>query len=123
MNVAVIPPALANAMNIHPAGQISGDFWTPPILGEGRAASGLAFIVISLSIFLLIPKIKDVIAAFFAGKQYDYGSAIGESVKGPVRTVGGITDSVGSSVSRAFPGTPIGPIISGIGSLISGAAR
>lgn len=55
--------------------------WSPPFLGPG--IMGFVFAGISLSILMITPKIADIIKSIISGKGFDYGTAIGESVRGP----------------------------------------
>ena len=43
--------------------------------------------IVGLGILLMTPKVSDMIKAFLAGKSFEYGTAIGETM-GPVMTVG-----------------------------------
>lgn len=66
----------------------SGAFWAPPILYSAQFPAilgGLNEAVASMVAFgfiLMTPKAAEMIQAAMAGKPFDYGSAIGETMKG-----------------------------------------
>lgn len=69
--------------------------WGPPMLGNGAAASGIAFLLMSVGIIMMIPKVSQAIESFMAGKEFA-GTGIGEAmgpfggiVKGTVGTATG----------------------------------
>lgn len=63
-----------------------GFAWNPPFLGAGSLP--IVFIIMSLSCIMLMPKIAKAIQSFMAGREFDFGTAIGEAT-GPLKTVGG----------------------------------
>lgn len=59
----------------------------PPLLGGSPQLVAFLFLLSSLGIFMMIPKAGDMIEGFFAGKGFNYGSAIGDTLGAPFRVV------------------------------------
>ena len=67
--------------------QINGDFlaseaWQPP-LSFGTKGAQFLWLMVGFGIFSIIPKTADIIKSMIERKPFDYGTAIGEAVKGP----------------------------------------
>lgn len=59
----------------------------PPLLGGGTStAVGFLFLGVSFVLFTLIPRVSEVIQGFISGRQFAYGSAIGEATMAPIGT-------------------------------------
>lgn len=80
----------------------------------GRIAEMVIPIFISLGLLLLTPKVADMIKSFFAGKPFEYGTAIGEAIGvggRPLRAVAGpvILGGGEAVITKAYqrgPGVP-----------------
>jgi len=73
--------------------------WGPPMLGNPASASGIAFLLMSLGIIMMIPKIAQAIESFMAGKEFA-GTGIGEAL-GPFGTLGKtVAGEASGSVTR-----------------------
>ncbi|KKT72684.1 MAG: hypothetical protein UW69_C0084G0002 [Microgenomates group bacterium GW2011_GWA2_44_7] len=96
----------------------SGDTWTPPQLGIN---SDLALVFIAIGILMNIRKAPDMVAAFFARKPFDFGTAMGEAINlgkpglTPIARSAEDAWAVGARYRRYTGG--------GLGSQIKGAAR
>lgn len=55
----------------------------PPLLGGSPQLIALLFLIASIAIFTMIPKVGDMVEALMAGKAFNYGSAIGEATAIP----------------------------------------
>jgi hypothetical protein len=58
-----------------------GELWAPPMLGNAASSSGIAFILMSLTCIMIIPKIDKAISSFMAGKPFEFESGIGQTAK------------------------------------------
>ena len=52
----------------------------PPLLGGSPQLVALAFLLGSIAVFLMIPKAGDAVEAFISGKQFAFGSEIGQAI-------------------------------------------
>ncbi len=59
--------------------------WAPPLLGNNASAGGIAFLLMSVGLIMMIPKISESIDSFLAGKGIA-GTAIGEAM-GPLGVI------------------------------------
>jgi hypothetical protein len=75
---------------------ITGE-WAPPMLGNAASASAIAFMLMSVGLIMMLPKIGESIESFMAGKGFA-GTAIGEAM-GPFGTFG---KSAVGSVTGAY---------------------
>lgn len=69
----------------------------PPLLGGSVQTTALLFMLGSLAVFMMIHKAGDMAESFISGKQFNFGSAIGESV-GLLGTAGSM--ALGSAMGR-----------------------
>lgn len=74
----------------------------PPLLGGSPQMVALAFLLVSIAIFAMIPKVGDMVESLIAGKPFNFGSAIGE-VTNPL----GIR-TFGTGIAKEAFGTYIG---------------
>jgi hypothetical protein len=80
---------------------VGKNVWSPPLtLGSGSLQS-LLFLGASYATIVMIPKVGEMIKSMIEGKPFGYGTAIGESISGPV---GGGLKAIGvaTDVSRAW---------------------
>lgn len=98
------------------SGTVSGNLWGPPMLGEAASATSIAFILMSVSCILIIPKVQKAIESALKGREFDMESAIAQPIKTTVGTAGGI-------VEGATHGTPAQGTGKIIGSILQGLAR
>lgn len=72
--------------------------WAPPMLGGAASSTGIAFLLMSVGLIMMIPKIGESIESFMAGKGIA-GTAIGEAM-GPLgglaKTAGGMATGAGT---------------------------
>lgn len=79
------PGSVPSALQPPPVGA-----W-PPLLGSGNGVwIGILFLGVAFVLFTIIPKASDMVQAFIQGKQYSYGSGVGEAF-GPLSTFWGYT--------------------------------
>ncbi len=76
------------------------NLWGPPMLGNPETATSIAFILVALGIILMIPKVAKAIESAFAGRPFDYGSAISEPIKQGGQVVGSIVEGVGHEMQK-----------------------
>lgn len=93
---------------------LQGNPWDPPFTFGTVAGSDILWIVLSFAVIALIPKTAEIIQGLISGKPFAYGTAIGESVTGPI---GGAirTVSVASEIGKAWTtrlGTRVPPAAS-----------
>jgi len=83
-------PAWLTPLDIN-TGFFQGPPWDPPLtFGTGGASSShLLWVLVSYGIIVLIPKVSDIVQGFISGKPFPLGTAIGESLGGPVKPVAG----------------------------------
>jgi hypothetical protein len=77
-----------------------GFAWNPPFMGSGTLP--IVFILMSLSCIMLMPKIAKAIQSFMAGREFDYGTAIGEAISGGTRPFTSIWNSLGARNIREY---------------------
>lgn len=73
----------------------SSDGWPPLLSGVGNTNNPAAgdpfmaflYIIVSLVILLMIPKVVQIIQGIMSGKEFEYGNAIGEAL-GPIKLAG-----------------------------------
>lgn len=63
-----------------------GGLWGPPMLGNAGGATPIAFMLMSVGLLMMIPKISESIDSFLAGKGFA-GTGIGEAM-GPFGSLG-----------------------------------
>jgi len=56
-----------------------GEEWIPPWIGGGSLP--IAFMIMSMMCVIIMPKVAKLIKSFMAGKEADYGTAIGEAMR------------------------------------------
>lgn len=66
------------------AGLVDKNAWNPPLTLGAGSLQPLLFLGISYAIIVMIPKVGEMIKSMIEGKPFGYGTAIGESVSGPV---------------------------------------
>jgi len=67
---------------------LPGEAWSPPLIGMAGQGVALIFVMTSLAILLIIPKIADIIKGIISGRPFAYGTAIGEAFGAPVGLAG-----------------------------------
>ena len=73
-----IPPPLVNDPLVG---------WSPPLIGLAGNGTPLIFVIVSLVIIMLIPKVADIIKGIITGRPFAYGTAITEAL-GPGAAAG-----------------------------------
>jgi len=74
-------------------GHILPNSWGPPMLGNPASATAIAFLLMSVGLIMMIPKVSENIESFMAGKGFA-GTAIGEAM-GPFGVVGKVAEGAG----------------------------
>lgn len=103
------------------SGTISGNLWGPPMLHNEASATSIAFILMSVSCILIIPKVQKAIESALKGREFDMESAIGAPIKQTVSTVGYATEGFGKSLPDTAQ--PLKSTVSTIGSIIQALGR
>jgi hypothetical protein len=78
---AVGIPVVAST-SVNDLGKFFAGNWGPPMLGNPATATPIAFLLMSVGVIMMIPKIGESIDSFLAGKGFA-GTAIGEAL-GPI---------------------------------------
>lgn len=84
---------------------LTGSIWNPPFISEGFL--GFVFAGVGLSLIMLTPKVADAIKSFIQGREFDYGTALGEAARQPVAVAGTATEAVGALVPEHTGGREI----------------
>jgi hypothetical protein len=74
------------------------------MLGNPASATAIAFILMSIGIFMMIPKIGESLESFLAGKGFA-GTAIGEAL-GPFGTLGKTASGMATGMAERELATP-----------------
>jgi len=82
--------------------------WGAPMLGNPAAATGIAFLLMSLGLIMMIPKISDAIDGFLASKGFA-GSAIGEAM-GPFGGLGKAAGGAAMGAGAGYLGGKLGEV-------------
>jgi hypothetical protein len=96
-------PQLAIATGLNGVGVIpSSSLWGPPMLGNPASATAIAFLLMSVGLIMMVPKISEMIEGFMAGKGFA-GTAIGEALgplNRPLQGIAGIGTEYGTYASQ-----------------------
>jgi len=112
-NILVFPAVIIMLTLAGILSQITGNLWTPPLLGSfGEATGQAAGAILGLGIVLMTPKVADIIKSMFEKKPFPYGAAIGEAM-GPAKGLGRAAGLYGVGTTadyleRTAPTTPGG---------------
>ena len=99
-DLAVFPAVLVMLMLGSKIAEFAGNsgndgIWRPPLLGiDNNTLGGM----IGFGFLLMTPKAAEMVKSAFAGKPFEYGSAIGEAVGAPFRA---LTGAIGTGVGLA----------------------
>ena len=94
-NILVFPAVIIMLTLANILSGVTGNLWTPPLLGSfGKATGQAAGAILGFGIILMTPKVADIIKSMFEKKPFPYGAAIGEAM-GPAKGIGGLTWQVG----------------------------
>ena len=74
--------------------------WGPPMLGNPASATAIAFLLMSVGIIMMIPKISEAIESFMAGKEFA-GTGIGEAL-GPFSGVASGVQKYGAEAGTTY---------------------
>ena len=88
-NIAIFPAVVGMfllADVILEATKKSGFVWAPPFIQVGSPGAFIGSLI-AYGIFLMIPRVSEMVKAAFEHKPFPYGTAIGEAL-GPARTLG-----------------------------------
>jgi len=89
-NILVFPAVIIMLVLANILSGITGNLWTPPLLGSfGEATGQAAGAILGFGIILMTPKVADIIKSMFEKKPFPYGAAIGEAM-GPAKGIGNL---------------------------------
>lgn len=112
-NIAIFPAVVGMfllADVILEATKKSGFVWAPPFI-QVRSPGAFIGSLIAYGIFLMIPKVSEIVKAAFEHKPFPYGTAIGEAMRPISRPLGytwGLTKEVGGKVTIGYLGSALG---------------
>jgi hypothetical protein len=78
----------------------------PPLIGGSPQMIALLFVLVSLALFVMIPSAGGMVESFMSGKQFGYGSAIGEAVSPITGTLSGYAEGQSKRASNAVAALP-----------------
>ncbi|HSX48977.1 MAG TPA: hypothetical protein VLE44_01845 [Candidatus Saccharimonadales bacterium] len=79
----------------------------PPLLGGSPQLVALAFLLASIAVFIMIPKAGDAVDAFISGKQFAFGTAIGQGVSIVTAPILGLGQGVYGAGQKALGETAV----------------